>query len=310
MDNKELKLSVIVPVYNVEKYLKECVDSLLSQTRMPDEIILVDDGSIDSSGTICDEYAGKNEFIKVIHKKNGGLSSARNAAIDIVLGNVLSFVDSDDWVEPRMFEILLNNMSKYDADMSECGFCNQYEGHHVIKSTEVPSQYEIEIFHGKDVLKAFHADFSAWNKIYRSSLFKDIRYPVGKLYEDARTTYKLAYLAKTATRIKLPLYNYRHRAQSIMTSFTTNNYLDRVNVWNEIYDFLEDKFDSKELKIVRKRKYKLVIELIKTIIANHQIKAQRSVLKELICELNDWHVFMSGFNMGERIIGILGKTVL
>lgn len=122
------EISIIVPVYKVEPYLRKCVDSILAQTFTDFEVILVDDGSPDNSGKICDEYASKDSRVRVIHKKNGGLSSARNAGIDVARGKYLGFVDSDDYIEKDMYELLYDNIVKEQADLSICGIYDVYEG--------------------------------------------------------------------------------------------------------------------------------------------------------------------------------------
>ena len=121
MSRNDSLISIIVPVYNVEQYLSRCVDSLVNQTYHNIEIILVDDGSPDRSGEICDEYAKKDKRVKVIHQSNGGLSDARNTALDIAKGDYLMFVDSDDWIEPTMYEEMLSFMEKEQLDLVECG---------------------------------------------------------------------------------------------------------------------------------------------------------------------------------------------
>ncbi|HEL7541574.1 TPA: glycosyltransferase, partial [Enterococcus faecalis] len=122
------KISIIVPVYNVEKYLEKCVRSILAQTFTDFELILVDDGSPDSSGAMCDQFAEQDERVKVIHKENGGLSDARNAGIEIATGEYLGFVDSDDYIADDMYELLYTNIVKEDADLSICGIYDVYEG--------------------------------------------------------------------------------------------------------------------------------------------------------------------------------------
>ena len=135
----EKKVSVIIPVYNVEKYLKECIQSVLRQTYKNLEIILVDDGSKDNSGNICDEYAKRDERIKVIHKKNGGLSDARNAGIDICTGEYIAFLDSDDFIEEDMYEFLVKNLEKAKADISICQVYYVYKN--AKQTTHTPNVY-------------------------------------------------------------------------------------------------------------------------------------------------------------------------
>ncbi|EGP5489252.1 glycosyltransferase, partial [Enterococcus faecium] len=134
------EISIIVPVYKVEPYLRKCVDSILAQTFTDFEVILVDDGSPDNSGKICDEYASKDSRVRVIHKKNGGLSSARNAGIDVARGKYLGFVDSDDYIEKDMYELLYDNIVKEQADLSICGIYDIYAGK---KVKILPEEYKV-----------------------------------------------------------------------------------------------------------------------------------------------------------------------
>ena len=145
------KVSVIVPVYNTEQYLKECVDSLLKQTLTDLEIILIDDGSPDNSAYICDEYAKLDSRVKVIHKENGGLSSARNAALDICKGEYIGFVDSDDFVEPTMFEELYNSAINYNSDISICALSTFSEKSIIPKMLP----FEKEVYKDSDIMKCF-----------------------------------------------------------------------------------------------------------------------------------------------------------
>ena len=306
----DLSLSVIVPVYNVEDFLPMCMESLQSQTCKAEEIILVDDGSTDSSARLCDNYALQYANVKCIHKANGGLSSARNAGIEASVGDVLAFVDSDDTVAPTMFEQLLGDLRKYNADFSACKFNRIDSLGNVISSTEdLAARKTVKVFHGSEVLSLFHADFSAWNKLYKRHLFDTIRFPEGKLYEDARTTYRVAFVAQTATYNSSRLYNYRDRQQSIMNTFSTRNYLDRVNVWNEIYAFVQDKFTQEELQKVLMRKHKLVLELMKTIFIHRTWLDNRFLLRQLAKELNGWSVWQPGYSWKEKLVGWLSRTL-
>lgn len=212
-------ISVILPVYNVSSYLRECIDSILNQTYPYYEIILVDDGSKDDSGVICDEYALKDARIRVIHKENGGLSSARNAGIEVAQYELLSFIDSDDSVDSRFLEKLVQPFNESEEIKISC--C-QY-----VKSTESKAEAtnsEVKLLSSEDLLCMIYEDeihnlsFVTWNKLYHKSLFTDIRYPVGRLYEDEFTTYKLIFLAQKCAVVFEQLYIYRIRENSIMTS--------------------------------------------------------------------------------------------
>ena len=210
-------LSVIVPIYKVEDYLPKCVESIRNQTYSNLEIILVDDGSPDGCGAICDEFAQKDSRIRVIHKENGGLSDARNAGIDVVTGDYLAFVDSDDWLEPDAFEAMLALAEKYDAKMVCAGRYNE-DGATGAQSKGLCPEKE-EFVPGKELVRRIfrwdHLDSAAWDKLYARELFREIRYPVGRVVEDVPTTYHLVLLAGGAAMLPKPVYHYVCREQSI-----------------------------------------------------------------------------------------------
>lgn len=219
--NQEALISVIVPVYKVEAFLPRCVDSILAQTYKNLEILLVDDGSPDRSGEICEEYARKDTRVRVIHKENGGLSSARNAGIDVAGGDYVAFVDSDDWIEPDAYEAMMVAMQKhgvqivcagrYDVDSTDghkdIGLCPERE--EIISSVELVGR----IFHWEQM------DSSAVDKLCARSLFNGIRYPVGRVVEDVPTTYRVMLRTDRIALIPKPIYNYYHRPQSISTEY-------------------------------------------------------------------------------------------
>lgn len=220
---QDVLISVIVPIYKVEDYLPKCVDSILSQTYSHLEIILVDDGSPDRCGEICDEYAERDSRIQVIHKRNGGLSSARNAGIDIARGDYFSFVDSDDWIEPDMYEAMLSAAQEYDVPLVCAGRFD--EDGATGESTPGLCPVKTEAVTGKELVsKIFrwdHLDSAAWDKLYARELFREIRYPVGRVVEDVPTTYRIALLAGKAVTLAKPVYHYLHRENSITTAAVT-----------------------------------------------------------------------------------------
>lgn len=174
-------ITVIIPIYNVEQYLRRCVDSVLAQTYKNLEIYLVDDGSPDNCGKICDEYASKDNRIKVIHKKNGGLSDARNAALDVCMGEYISFIDSDDYVSEDFIESLYLAIKRFDTKLSICGInkFSEPENSHV---DYCPADEE-SCVSGSEMYETVWRP-SACNKMYHRSIFESLRYPFGKLYED------------------------------------------------------------------------------------------------------------------------------
>lgn len=219
MENTPL-LSVIVPVYNVEDYVGRCVDSILNQTYRNLEVILVDDGARDSSGAICDAFQEKDSRVRVIHKENGGLSSARNAGMDVAAGEYITFVDSDDWIEPDAYEHLLGLIERYQVKLV-CGGNYNVDGATGERTLALcPEKEEVisaEEFVGRMFLwQGF--DSSACDKIYHRSLLETFRYPEGKVCEDVPVTYKIVLSTERAALSDRPFYNYFHREGSITIS--------------------------------------------------------------------------------------------
>ena len=215
-------VSVIVPVYKVEKYLRKCVDSILNQSYRELDIILVDDGSPDNCGAICDEYAKKDNRVRVIHKSNGGLSSARNAALDVIKGSWVICVDSDDYVHHDMIKRLYEAAIDASAQIS---ICSHYEekGEKLLIADRVVD--EIRVFDKIAALKKLIEDDDirsyAWGKLYRAELFDGVRYPDGRNYEDIATTYYLFDKAEKIVKIPDYLYYYLQRPEGISFNKST-----------------------------------------------------------------------------------------
>ena len=209
-------ISVIVPIYNVEQYLEQCLDSIISQTYSQLEIILVDDGSTDSSGQICDKYARKDERIVVIHKTNGGLSDARNAGISVATGEYISFIDSDDYIATDMYNKMIKICEQNHCDIVVCARDNfDEDGNHKVmfqakKQTIYTSEEAIE-----EILLNRNMDSAAWDKLYHKKLFTEIRYPVGVLHEDLTVTSRVFSAANKIVQIPDVFYQYRIRKGSI-----------------------------------------------------------------------------------------------
>lgn len=214
------EISVIVPVYKVEQFIHRCVDSILRQSFYNFELILVDDGSPDNCGAICDDYAAGDNRIHVIHQKNGGLSAARNTGIDYVLRNSdshwIAFVDSDDWVHPDYLKVLYSTARQALCKISACGFFRTEgepfppEQDFSVQCLSADDYYCGEIHGGVTAV--------AWNKLYHRSLFKNLRYPIGKLHEDEFTTYLAVYQAGKVAVTPAKLYAYYQNPEGIMRS--------------------------------------------------------------------------------------------
>lgn len=219
MEN-DILISVIVPVYNVEKYLERCVDSIRTQTYSNLEIILVDDGSPDGSGAICDAYAAKDSRVRVIHKENGGLSSARNAGMDMAAGEYLSFIDSDDWIHPDTYAHLMELLKKYDASIACMGNMDVSEKTGEQKLALCPKKEEC--ISGEELVQRMFLwqgiDCAACDKVFRSELFRDIRFPLGKTCEDIAIMYRVVLPAQRVVMCDKPYYYYFHRPGSISYS--------------------------------------------------------------------------------------------
>lgn len=234
-------ISVIVPIYNVEKYLRKSIDSLINQSYKNIEIILIDDGSTDNCCTICDEYAIKDSRIKVIHKENGGLSDARNKGIDIAKGKYITFIDSDDYVELNYIDILYNTIIKYKADISIVGHRVWYE-----KNNFERAWYKEYVNKPKEILEKIlyddGIDLSAWAKLYKTELFKQIRFPKGRIFEDSATTYKLVDKSEKIAVNSIPLYNYIIRFNSISNASFSEKKMELITSTKEMTDYIRQKY--------------------------------------------------------------------
>lgn len=248
-------ISIVLPVYNVEKYLTECVESVIKQTYTNIEIILVDDGSTDNCGIICDDFLKKDKRIKVIHKKNGGLSDARNFGIKNAKGKYICFIDSDDYVMESYVEELYNLIIINNASISMCAFQRIDENNKVFLKRKIKS----EVISGRQALlklnnKNFYPEsIVAWNKMYDIKLFENIKYPLGKIHEDEFTTYKLYYQSNKIAITSEILYCYRTVSNSITNSAFREKRLDVLEALEERISFFNQKkeMDLYELSLIQ-----------------------------------------------------------
>lgn len=276
-------ISIIVPVYKVEPYLRRCLDSIVNQTYSNLEIILVNDGSPDGCPQICDEYAALDNRIIVIHKENGGLSDARNAGLDICKGEYISFVDSDDWVEQSYIETLLHILEDSKADISIGNFTKSQSSYtYILKDFDrnysilEPSQ-AIKNLWDKNLDATF---VTAWGKLFKRELYNNVRFPKGRIHEDEYTSYKLFYNSNRVVFLDAPLYVYFQREDSIM------GMLKECSIRAQIEKYLFFK---------RKKEFEIIDLFIKqlcwdVIFAYSQVKLHREISnykkgkeKELLC---------------------------
>lgn len=233
-------VSIIVPVYKVEDYIQRCVDSILRQTYKNLEIILVEDGSPDNSGIICDAYAKLDGRVKVIHKKNGGLSDARNVGIENALGAYITFLDSDDWIHDDYINHLYKLLKRTNSDISMCNYVKTSVEN---IGEDVYDEGDFYEYSNIDALSQLKGDFKilmvvACCKLYKRNLFDQIRFPVGRIHEDEFTTYKLIYKANKIAQSKAALYFYWMRDNSIMGSgFNIRYWIDKLDAFEERGDF-------------------------------------------------------------------------
>lgn len=233
-------ISVIIPVYRVEEYLNECMESIVHQTYQNLEIILVDDGSPDNCPQMCDEWAKKDYRIKVIHKENGGLSSARNAALEIFKGEYVAFVDSDDWVDIHLYETLYSDIIAHDADISVIGTWKVYDN----RKENITKNFKEREFTGEQALHDFlylrnNLAGGTWDKLFRRELFTDLRFPEGLNAEDRYTHAVLYSKIKKLHFNPQPMYYYRYRENSICTSDINPHTFDRIQIVEKVCEYLD-----------------------------------------------------------------------
>lgn len=231
------KISVIIPVYNVKEYIKECVDSVIAQTYSNLEIILIDDGSTDGSDQICDNYLKIDKRVKVYHKVNGGLSDARNCGIRHSTGDYLTFVDSDDIVSQELVSHLYTLLNEYDAQLSICDPIHYFEnGSLIFQNTK-----KIKNFNSDEALNEmfYQRSFlvSVWGKLYERSLFDKIRFPKGMLFEDIAIQYKVFGKCENIVYSDAKLYGYRHREKSITTKKFDKHDCDILIICDDILEY-------------------------------------------------------------------------
>lgn len=237
MRYEENKLSVIIPIFNVEKYLPKCLESVINQTFKNMEIILIDDGATDDSGKICDQYGKCDKRIKVIHKKNEGTSCARNVGIDIATGKYISFLDSDDWIEPEMYETLIRLLEENNIEMACCGFKRIYENRSIVYgNTGIIKFYDIETAINS-LIKEEGIRFELWNKVFYRDIIGDIRFKNNQVFEEVYFDRKILMRIKNVVYIDKPMHNYLMIREGNTNSHFKNA---KLGVFKELDDFIKE----------------------------------------------------------------------
>ena len=271
------EVSIIVPVYQVENYLRQCVDSILAQTFTDFELILVDDGSTDRSGQICDEYAEMDERVKVIHKENSGPSDTRNRGIEQAAGNYFMFVDSDDYIAPTMVECLYQSILKENADIAACNFLYSFEDD---RNQDFSTNIQWEVVSGAEIFYNRKNDRSCgywtvvWNKLYKSKVFGKLRFRAGKYYEDEFWANDIYQMDIKMVTIPECLYYYRQHGNNSMKTTNSKKNLDILEALQErIGVYLMDQTHSAQA--YRVLIYSLeYLEKSKRMITNREEKAK------------------------------------
>lgn len=282
-------ISIIVPIYKVEKFIIQCVDSILNQSYKDLEIILVDDGSPDNCPNICDEYANMDSRIKVVHKSNGGLMSARQAGLRVATGDYIGFVDGDDWIEPDMYERFANAIEKYCPDIAICEFIYAYPDKDELSIQNLPwpyydkAQLETEIYPQmlfKDEFYRFGINPCCWSKVYKKDILEKNLFNVTteiKMGEDAAFTYPCLLDADSLAYIHKPLYHYRNNPESMTNMYDS----DLENTILIPYGILKNVFDKFDYELASQLNYYLLY-LVNFAVRNEANPSCKKSRKEII----------------------------
>ena len=249
------KISIIVPVYNVERYLRKCIDSIIAQTYTNLEILLLDDGSLDHSGKICDEYKEKDNRIKVIHKKNTGVSSTRNEGLEIITGEYVTFIDADDYVETDMIEVLYKSLKKYEADISICGTTDLDSDYKTVRQSKCKQTIEMDKKNAlKELLNEEVFTCVCWGKLYKVTLFQNLKFnEKTKIAEDLEILYKILDKCNKVVYVSEKKYNYILRNDSATKKEFNKDWLREIEISKEILDFIDKNY--KDIYIYAAKRY-------------------------------------------------------
>lgn len=270
-----IKISIIVPVYNVEKYLKRCIESIINQTYKNLEIILVDDGSTDNCPAICDEYARKDKRIKVIHKENGGASSSRNTGMDAATGKYITFVDSDDFIKEEFVEYLYNLSIENNCEIVQCSFeigSNE-------KFSDIRIRDKVEVYSNIEALCSRKLKVVPWGKLYKMKTIKSIKFPLGIINEDDATYYKFIYNSKRVCITNKQLYYYYQSNNSVMRNNSKYKRTDFINIYKDRIKFFKEK---KEVILYEKSYERFCLVLMLFYISCKKDKENTNDKKEIL----------------------------
>lgn len=274
-------VSIIVPVYNVEKYLEKCINSILNQTYKEIEVILVDDGSTDSSGTICDMYGEKDNRIVVMHQKNGGLSSARNSGIEICSGQWISFVDSDDMVVPEYIEILLRACIENGATIAQ--------GKSTVENVLIKKGVRTDVMTGREMLLSNKFSVSSCCKLYHREIFDEFRFRIGIIYEDYELIYKIFYEQSKVVFVETELYIITEREGSITRQKFQENRLIMIELIEEKIDYFRVRDEKKLEDMALKEYYGILLSFYNLVTGLHGAKIyQKCIIQKYRRSIRDF----------------------
>ncbi|WP_430786418.1 glycosyltransferase family 2 protein [Virgibacillus flavescens] len=238
------KVSVVVPIYKVEKYICRCINSIINQTYANLEIILVNDGSPDNSGRIADSYQENNpKRIKVIHKENGGLSDARNIGMELATGEYIMFVDSDDWLDTTMIETMMNIILEFDADVVQSAFYYAYQEKLLMDNRKRNTSFYLNLYDNKSLMHELVLNEKvknfAWGKLYKTEMVRHVPFEKGVLFEDVFWAHQVMYKVKRFVSLNKPMYYYFQRDDSIVANYSTKN-LDMIKGLKKRHRFIAE----------------------------------------------------------------------
>lgn len=287
-------VSVIVPVYNVDRYLGRCIKSIMQQSYRNLEIILVDDGSTDKSGTICDTFKETDDRIIVIHKENGGLSDARNAGIKMFTGEYVTFIDSDDYVSPDMISLMLTVLKQSSCQIVQCEFVRGKDD-----TYKFTGNGKYKVYNKRNAFENRDVHVCVWGKLYEKSLIKGRYFPIGKINEDEYYTYKCVYESNRTAIMPDALYYYFQRSNSIMHKKKTYLNMDILDAFDERIKYFQDR--KEERLVIISRKEKCIREALLYARAKGCIdeKEKREYLKKLF-RVEYLKIKKENFSMRER----------
>lgn len=307
-----MKISVIVPVYNVERYLEKCIDSIIGQTYSNLEIILINDASTDNSCYICNKYKEIDKRIVLINnEKNLGLSATRNKGIQIATGKYLVFVDSDDWINANMIQRLYNLITEYNACIVQCNYVKVFD-ENIDENDNLKKNKEIKVLNNLEALEIMYnpdgVDVVVWNKIYKIDLFKDIRFPDTKIHEDEFVTYKLLDISNSIVLTNESMYFYRERIGSITNSEFNIKRLDIIEAIEEkVFYFKTKKY--KYLELISLRQLQNILIHYYVFVYESNINNKNIYLDRIVCEIKKFYLLFL-FNKYSNILSTISMNVL